>query len=697
MKYKFNKRLLIPVIFLTAALSIWALAGLGIADNIFKNTPANGAENGTADPASANADATSDSNSDSSYMNGWDAANTDASPVYCVGSVSKVYATAAVMQLVDAGKVELDSPVTKYLPNFRMADERYKDITVRMLMDHTSGIMGTTLKGDFLLSGADTYRHDNLLEFLSIQRLKADPGAYASYCNDGFDLLELIVEEVTGMTYTDYIQENLALKTGGTDTCTGMTALKEKNLVPGFSAGNIHYENEAVMCLGAGGVYATALDLANFGSGFFAGNEAILSENSKNEMAVRSSTDEYRDDSGLGWDFVNMSQYEAAGVKFWGKGGDVMLNHAFLGVAPEENISIAVLSNGGSSSYNGALAMEILNVILTDRGIEIKEAEQPEIKVTDEIPAEYNEYAGMYSSGDLGNGGAVVNIISFPDNKYMHVTTVTPFYADESDFMLTEDGTFVELAYKIENGNLSEARVAKNPVVLKFVKDENGKIYFAIDYQEKKVGIGTFTRKEYVGEKMEANPISDEVKSSWQAISGKDFMLYNDLASSRWYDAPKATVYTMDGVDGYLYYNMSGFPRLLKIVDSTTAVAFQSIPSSANRDLIDIKLVKNENGLMLTTSTGLNCIPADSIPVLTTDMKTVELKTMEASWYRIGDDMSEYDMVAERPENSAIYVYNKYGEEVYTTHMVDASEKIPLPKDGYIVFLGKTGDSINIR
>ena len=117
----------------------------------------------------------------------------------------------------------------------------------------------------------------------------------------------------------------------------------------------------------------------------------------------------------------------------------------------------------------------------------------------------------------------------------------------------------------------------------------------------------------------------------------------------------------------------------------------------ANRDLIDIKLVQNENGLMLTTSTGLNCIPADSIPVLTTDMKTVELKTMEASWYRIGDDMSEYDMMAERPENSAIYVYNKYGEEVYTTHMVDASEKIPLPKDGYIVFLGKTGDSINIR
>jgi len=196
---------------------------------------------------------------------------------------------------------------------------------------------------------------------------------------------------------------------------------------------------------------------------------------------------------------------------------------------------------------------------------------------------------------------------------------------------------------------------------------------------------------------MEANPISDEVRNSWQAVSGKDFMLYNDLASSRWYEAPKATVYTMDVADGYLYFNMSGFPRLLKIVDSTTAVAFQTIPSSANRDLIDIKLVQDENGLRITTSTGLDCIPTDDIPELTTDIKTIDLKTMEALWFRIGSDLAESDIMVERPENSAVYVYNKYGEEVYTTHIVDVAKSIPLPKDGYIVFLGESGDTISIK
>ena len=690
MKRKFNKWLLAPIAIIVIALSIWILAGHGITDKLFEKTQANGAEKLNENDISSNSDSSLISET---YVNGWDDAS--GSPVYCVGSVSKIYATVAVMQLVDVGKVELDGPVTDYLPDFKMADERYKDITVRMLMNHTSGIMGTTLQGDFLFSDADTYRHDNLLELLSTQRLKANPGSYAAYCNDGFDLLELIVEEVTGISYTEYIQENLAKKTGGTNT--GMTTANGNGLVQAFSPNNLHYENETVMCLGAGGVYATAEDVANFGTGFFAGNEAILSENSKNEMAIRVSNDEYRDGSGLGWDYVNMPRYDAAGVKFLAKGGDVMLNHAFLGVAPEENISIAVLSNGGSSSYNGMLAMDIFDIILADRGIEVKDTDQPEIKVTDEIPASFDEYAGMYTSGNMRDGGAVVNVISFPDHKYMHVTTVTPFYADESDYMLTEDGVFVELAYKIENGNLGDVRIAKNPVKIKFVKNEDGKIYFAIDYQDTKVGLGQLERKEYVGEKMEANPISDEVRNSWQAVSGKDFMLYDDLEASRWYEAPKATVYTMDVADGYLYLNMSGFPRLLKIVDSTTAIAFQSIPSSANRDLIDIKLVRDENGLKLTTSTGLDCISVETIPELTTDINTIELKTMEASWYRIGADMAEAEIVAERPENGEIFVYNKYGEEVYTTHVVDASPMIPLPKDGYIVFLGKTGDSINIK
>ena len=113
----------------------------------------------------------------------------DADQIYCIGSVSKVYVTTAVMQLVEQGKVDLDAPVTDYIDDFKMADERYKDITVRMLMNHTSGIFGSSLKNSDLYGDNSSVSTENTLKNLENQRLKADPGEYAAYCNDGFTLL----------------------------------------------------------------------------------------------------------------------------------------------------------------------------------------------------------------------------------------------------------------------------------------------------------------------------------------------------------------------------------------------------------------------------------------------------------------------------------------------------------------------------
>ena len=103
-----------------------------------------------------------------------------------IGSVSKMFVTTAAMQLAEQGKLDIDAPVTDYLPEFSMADSRYKNITVRMLMNHTSGIMGTTA-GDFMLfDDRDSQHHNTMLEELQNQRLKADPGDFGAYCNDGF-------------------------------------------------------------------------------------------------------------------------------------------------------------------------------------------------------------------------------------------------------------------------------------------------------------------------------------------------------------------------------------------------------------------------------------------------------------------------------------------------------------------------------
>mgnify|MGYP001571799979 FL=1 len=130
--------------------------------------------------------------------------------MYGIGSVSKMFVTTAVMKLVDSGKIKLDTPITEYIKEFKMADDRYKKITVRMLLNHSSGLMGSSFSNTLLFGDNDTYSHDTFLEQLKLQRLKAEPGAYSVYCNDGFTLAQILVEHVTGIDYTTYITNTFA-------------------------------------------------------------------------------------------------------------------------------------------------------------------------------------------------------------------------------------------------------------------------------------------------------------------------------------------------------------------------------------------------------------------------------------------------------------------------------------------------------
>ena len=617
--------------------------------------------------------------------------------IYCVGSVSKVYVTAAVMKLVDEGKVELDESVTTYLPAFTMADERYKDITVRMLMNHTSGIMGSTQIGMFLFDDNATAHHDRLLDVLATQRLKAAPGEYAAYCNDGFDLLELIVESVSGMSYTDYVEKNIALPLGASNTGSAKSLYGSKLIAPNYDSSNMHHKDEYTLAIGAGGIMATASDAAAFGASFFKGDTTLLTEKSKSLMATRWKEGEYIDGCGLGWDYVEELKYEKEGVKVLGKGGDTGSNHASLLVAPDEKISISVLSIGGSSSYNQLVAEAILDEVLNERGIEVKEPETEVYETVNEIPSSFDEFAGMYVSNNALECGVSVCNITFPEHKYMHVESISPFKTTETDYLLTKDNRFVELAFEIEEGKVDEARISANPALIEFVKSEDGQVYFGAEFKQVIPGLGSIERKTFTGERMEGNPVNMDILASWASVSMKDFLLYTDINSSMDYEMPTVNLVMNEALPGYVFAITGRGSRLLKIVDKESAVSFQTIPSSSNRDLIDIKLSAGELGPELISSSGNRYVLEDSIPVFDGDTKEIKLDTYNASWFAIDDSLGNTSVSMEKPDNATINVFNKYGEIVYTTDVADASNDIPLPKGGRILFLGKTGGSITIN
>ncbi|GMX60117.1 hypothetical protein Elgi_68840 [Paenibacillus elgii] len=91
-----------------------------------------------------------------------------------IASVSKVFGAASVMKLVDEGKIDLYTPVVQYITDFNMKYERYRHISPRMLLNHSSSLRGTGSMNETLFEDNDTYAHDTLLQTLSEETFEAE-------------------------------------------------------------------------------------------------------------------------------------------------------------------------------------------------------------------------------------------------------------------------------------------------------------------------------------------------------------------------------------------------------------------------------------------------------------------------------------------------------------------------------------------
>lgn len=594
----------------------------------------------------------------------------------CIGSVSKMFATTAVMQLIDEGKVELDAPVTEYIPEFRMADERYKDITVRMLMNHTSGLMGTTA-GDFMLyDDRDTATHDSFLEELSTQRLKTFPGDYGAYCNDGFMLLELIVERVSGESFTDYVEKNICRPMGMQQTGTPWNAFRTAEMVETFTGGDVKIAQDYCMDIGSGGIMSTAAELCSFGSGFFKGDNRLLSEKSKEEMSQTKVSDRYEDGFGLGWDQVDYPDYQAAGVKVVSKGGDVAHQHAELIVAPDEEISVAVLSSGGSSAYNGLIAQALMDIALEEKGIKAEHKAPDKLETLDKVPEKYLAYEDLYITSEA------LYRVSFPEGRYMEIKSVDE-KTEVQNYMYTTEDNFVQVVGNIRNG---KAVQPKDQTVLSFCK-RNGRDYICTDSWYDLGGIGGMGMSAYYMQRAERNDVSAEVQASWDARSGRKYYLYNGKYSNTYYNGmPCIKLFTSPEAKGYI---SSG-----KIIDSDRAESALVMPGG--RDVVDLAVRKEHGYEMIDmTNCALEYISEDAIPVLTEDITEVKLSTKKAVWYRTKDGENR-TITLDIPGNAAVYVYDSFDRVVYSSYMKDYGSKVPLPSNGKIVFVGEDGGSIGI-
>ncbi len=304
--------------------------------------------------------------------------------MFGIGSVSKMFATIAVMKLVERGKVSLDEPLVTYLPDFSMLSPEYRDITVRMLLNHSAGFPGGDLRNG-LTAAPFTGFAAQVMESMKFQRLKHAPGYLSVYSNDGFTMVENLVKAVTGMPFPDFVQQEiltpLEMKTAAIQRSCCPTAP-----MPGPIPASRFNPTTSLNMYATGGLYATAADMGKLAmmviNGGLHGSQRILSAGSLAAMGQDQTLGSFnplpsdRVRFGLGWDTVAQAGLNAVGIRGWQKGGSIdgafgTMYRATMIVAPDARLGAVVMmaSNKISSDLVEKVAERILLRALVDRGL----------------------------------------------------------------------------------------------------------------------------------------------------------------------------------------------------------------------------------------------------------------------------------------------------------------------------------------
>jgi CubicO group peptidase (beta-lactamase class C family) len=249
--------------------------------------------------------------------------------LFWIASQSKPITAAALMILVDEGKVKLDDPVEKYLPEFKdvrvlaekAADHELlkrpaKPITVRHLLSHTSGMPFKSAMEEPTLDGLPLAKD---VRSYAMTPLQSEPGTKYAYSNAGINTAGRIIEVVSKMPYEDFLQKRLFEPLGMKDTTFWPTDAQAARLAKAYKPGpdkKLLVETPVTQLaypltercrrfpMPAGGLFSTAADVAAFGrmllNGGTLGGERILSPEAVKEMTTRQTPAEVKESYGLG-------------------------------------------------------------------------------------------------------------------------------------------------------------------------------------------------------------------------------------------------------------------------------------------------------------------------------------------------------------------------------------------------------------
>ncbi len=318
--------------------------------------------------------------------------------LYHVGSVGKTYCALAVMKLVEMEKVELDVPVIDYLPRFKMKDERYKLITLRMCLNHSSGLPGTNRKNLFCEKWLGDDIYGKVYDYFAKSKLKASPGEFSVYCNDGYILAAMVVAEVSGMSFMRFLQEFITKPAGALSTCSGDNIPEGRTYIRAKGK-----PAEYRMVMGSAGVLTDTTDMAKIGY-LFIDPKDIYKPETLSEMSRKQGkpliAGVFSENFGFGWDSVNFTKetYDFGENSFTKDGGTLFFNSLLL-VSKKYNLAAAIALTSDNKMNYATILCDLCSMLLAEYNIntrkEIKKETQEAVKVP--VPSGYAErFSGTY-------------------------------------------------------------------------------------------------------------------------------------------------------------------------------------------------------------------------------------------------------------------------------------------------------------
>jgi CubicO group peptidase (beta-lactamase class C family) len=276
----------------------------------------------------------------------------DGDTIFEIGSISKVFTSLLLADMVNRKEVALDDPAAKYLPeNVKLPERNGKPITLLDLSTHSSGLppLPSNLKPE-----AD-YSMDDLCQFLSGYTLLRDPGSEYEYSNLGAGLLGHLLACRAGTDYESLIRSRIARPLSMPDTGITLSSSMNQRMATGHNAMLAPVANSDLPTplAGAGALRSSANDMLTFLDAFLGCRESPLAPAMKAMFEVRRPAGEAK--IGLGWLVISPDGRELA----WHNGGTGGFR-SFVGYDPKARIGVVVLSNGTRSGVED-IGLHLLN------------------------------------------------------------------------------------------------------------------------------------------------------------------------------------------------------------------------------------------------------------------------------------------------------------------------------------------------